>query len=350
MPAAAAAREQEADGVDEERVDDEQPERGEREEPAGRRGTAEERRGHRDAGHRRGPQHRRLPARHRAEQHEDREPDRQAGSRAAAAAATDRRSRGRTRRWRHSPPAGGSSPRRGSRRRDPRGAPGCRRAGSRRARARSVAGSAAPPRRTAARAVFASRPSGERGGPKSTSSLDLDPCRRVPPAVAGIEAGQRLHRPPDRHVVSRGQHPEPGGDLSPADQQHRPTAGGSAIDPAEPERAPGPRTAARTGSSTSVPSTSARVAQLDRGAQRRFLQTVERPLHHRAAEQRARDERDGEPAPPAPSQPDNEERRRPGAARRWRRRDPATHRSRMPTTSAASAATGPKRITPRPDP
>ena len=60
--------------MEQERIHDQQADRGEREDPARGDRPTEERRGHHERRHRARPEHRRLPAGHRAEHHQDREP------------------------------------------------------------------------------------------------------------------------------------------------------------------------------------------------------------------------------------------------------------------------------------
>ena len=87
---AGAAREQEADRVEEERVGEQRaPATARASTRSAGRGTTEVQRGHRARRHRARPQHRRLPARHRPEQHERRRDRRRSWPRSA-----DRRSSG----------------------------------------------------------------------------------------------------------------------------------------------------------------------------------------------------------------------------------------------------------------
>ena len=160
-------------------------------------------------------QHRRLPARHRAEDHEGHAPSRRGARPATSVAGADRRARARTRR---SPPrrrAGARARTRGS------------------ARARRRAGHAVSPRRkpaTSARSVGASTISaaqhdtaaGSLGDPaeRRTRRRRVDELERVEagdcvaPAVTGVVALERAEPAPERDAVTRGEHGEPASGLT----------------------------------------------------------------------------------------------------------------------------------------
>ncbi len=178
--------------------------------------------------------------------------------------------------------------------------------------ARSVAGSPSAPRSTAAREVFASRSSGDRGAANAVSSDTCELRDRVAPAVAGVEAAQRLERSGDRHPVAGFEHPELGGDVSPADEQDGATPRVGAVDPAD-----------------------AREHLDDEARAGRVFDQRSLHLHARASRDRGR--RSGEPR--ARAAPVGWPRRRAARTRRARARSRGGRASGAAPTSSATAAT-----------
>ena len=171
------------------------------------------------AGHRARAQHRRLPPRHRPEQDQHQHAAR---SRRAEPEPAQQRA-GERQHERDVLPAHREQVREARRRGtvvDERpGRRGCRRGGSPRATARSVGGQAeSAPRNTTPRAAFATRSSGDAGGPKPDQRAARSVADRVAPPVRGVEAVEGLGTRPRTVTRSPGlRAPEAGVSVARAD-------------------------------------------------------------------------------------------------------------------------------------